>query len=84
MSLESDNDLELYPHAELELRAQSRVASREDAAERSADARRVLDDGPARAPPGRLWPVACDCVSCGSSGVPLTVRFRVGYVLRCL
>ena len=47
MSFESGNDLELYPHAELELRAQSRSASREAAAERSAGARRALDDGPA-------------------------------------
>ena len=45
MSFESDDDLELYPHVELELRAESRRSSREATAQRSAAASRVLDVG---------------------------------------
>ena len=48
MSFDSDDDLELHPHAELALRTQSRGSLREATAERSAGASRVLADGPAR------------------------------------
>ena len=36
MSFESDDDLELYPHVELELRAESRRSSREGTAQRNS------------------------------------------------
>jgi hypothetical protein len=48
MSFESDDDLELYPHVELELRAESRRSSREATAQRSAAASRVLVVRPVR------------------------------------
>jgi hypothetical protein len=64
MSFESDNDLELYPHVELELRVESRCSSREATVRRSAVASRVLVVGLSGPPLERLWAVRCDCSSC--------------------
>ena len=47
---------------------------------RGARARRACSMTPV---PGRLWSVACDRMSCASSGGPVTLRLRVGGVLRC-
>ena len=57
MSFESEDDLELYPHVELELRAESRRSSREATAQRSAAASRVLVVGLSGPPLERLWAV---------------------------
>jgi hypothetical protein len=64
MSFESDDDLELYPHVELELRAESRRSSHEATAQWSAAASRVLVVGLSGPPLERLWAVRCDCLSC--------------------
>ena len=56
MSFEFDDDLELYPHVELELRAESRRSSREATVRRSAAASRVLVVGLSEPPLERLGP----------------------------
>ena len=83
MCAEADHHLGRDQCVLFELRTQSRGASREAIAARSADAPAVFDDPPSRPSPGRLWSVACDRMSCASSGGPVTLRLRVGGVLRC-
>ena len=57
MSFESDSDLELYPHLELELRTESYGSSRETIAQWSVVAPCALADDPGRPLLERLWAV---------------------------